>query len=109
MRKDCHAWYKECARCNLLKAKRNLCHAQFRGVSGQSPRKRWAMDYHGVGGEGEKANVLGAIDLDSLFVELRVMKQRTALNVERFVRDRILFKHGIPNIIHSDHARELIG
>ena len=67
------------------------------------------MDYHGVGGEGEKANVLGAIDLDSLYVELRVMKHRTAQNVERFVRDRILFKHGIPNIIHSDHARELIG
>jgi hypothetical protein len=85
MRKDCHAWYKVCARCNLLKAKRNLCHARFRGVSGMSPRKRWAMEYHSVGGEGEKANVLGAIDLDSLYVELRVMKHRTAQNVERFV------------------------
>ena len=37
------------------------------------------------------------------------MKHRTAKNVERFVRDRILLKHGVPNIIHSDHARELIG
>jgi hypothetical protein len=67
------------------------------------------MDYHGVGREGQKANVLGAIDLDALHVELRVMQHRTAENTKRFVRDRILFRHGTPAILHSDHARELIG
>ena len=37
------------------------------------------------------------------------MQHRTAKNIERFVRDRILLTHDTPNSIHSDHARELIG
>jgi len=37
------------------------------------------------------------------------MDHRTAENVQAFVRDRILFRHGTPTSIHSDHARELIG
>ena len=109
MRKDCRKWYAECTRCNLLKAKRNITHAQSRGISGEAPRKRWAMDFHGVGTEDRKANVLGAIDLDSLHIELAIMQHRTATNVMHFVRDRILLRHGTPNSIHSDHARELVG
>ena len=67
------------------------------------------MDFHGVGTDGCKVNILGTIDLDSLHVELALMQHRTAKNVMRFVRDRILLTHGTPNSIHSDHARELIG
>ena len=67
------------------------------------------MDFHGVGTEDRKANVLGAIDLDSLHIKLAIMQHRTATNVMRFVRDRILLRHGTPNSIHSDHAREIIG
>ena len=37
----------------------------YRGLSGEAPRKQWAMDFHGVDTEGEKANVLGAIDMDT--------------------------------------------
>ena len=82
MPKDCCEWYALCPRCNLLKAKRNITHAQSRGVSGEAPHKRWAMDFHGVGTEGRKANILGAIDSDSLHVELGLMQHRTAKNVE---------------------------
>ena len=64
----------------------------------------WAL-----GTEGEKANVLGATDLDSLHVELAVMNHRTALNVRKFIHDRILFRMGTLATIHSDHAQELIG
>jgi hypothetical protein len=67
------------------------------------------MDFHGVGSEGEKANVLGAIDLDSFHVKLSIMEHRAAENVKRFVRDRILFRAGTPFSIHSDHARKLVG
>ena len=109
MRKDVHTWYSECGRCNLLKAKRNLTHASSRGISGEAPRKRWAMDFHGVGTEGRKANILGAIDLDSLHVELALFAHRTAKNVKTFVRDRILLTHGTPKSLHSDHAREFVG
>ena len=67
------------------------------------------MDFHGIGAEGRKTNVLGAVDLGSLWVELKIMDHRTAKNVKTFVRDRILFQWGTPTRIHSDHARELIG
>jgi uncharacterized membrane protein len=39
------------------------------------------MDFHGVGSEGEKANVLGAINLDLFHVELGIMEHQTAENV----------------------------
>ena len=109
MRKDCRTWYLECPRCELLKAKRNLAHATFHCVAGAPPRKRWGMDFHGVGTKDIKGNVLGAIDLDSLWVELHLMEMRSADNVRDFVRDRILFRHGSPQSIYSDHARELVG
>ena len=109
MRRNCHKWYAECAKCELVKTKRNLTHTQFRCVSRGPPHKCWTMDFHGVGAEGCKANVLGVIDLDSLQVKLAIMNHRTAKNVKRFVRDRILFSEGTPVSIHSDHARELIG
>ena len=67
------------------------------------------MDFHGVGTKDIKGNDLGAIDLDSLWVELRLMETRSVDNVRDFVRDRIFFRHGSPQSIHSDHARELIG
>ena len=109
MKRDSRKWYTECSRCELLKAKRNITHSRYRGVSGEAPRKEWQIDFHGVGAEDAKANVLGAIDKNSLHVELDIMNHRTAENVERFIRDRILFRAGTPTNIHSDHARELIG
>ena len=51
---------------------------------------------------------MGAIDLDLLWVELRLMETRSADNVRDFVCDRILFRHGSPQSIHSDHARKLV-
>ena len=69
----------------------------YRGLSGEAPQKRWAMDFHGVGTEGGKANVLGVIDMDTSHVELKLMKRRTAANAKRFIRDRILSRHGTPN------------
>lgn len=109
MHKYCRTWHLECPRCELLKAKRSLAHATFCGVAGGPPRKHWRMDVHGVGTEDVKGNGLGAIDLDSLWVELRLMETRSSDNVRYFVRDQILYRHGSPQSIHSDHARELVG
>ena len=63
------------------------------------------MDFYGA----KDSYVLGLIDLDSLWVELIHMDSRTAANVEAAVRDRILFRHGTPNQIQSDHAQEFVG
>ena len=83
-------------RCKLLKAKRNLAHATFRRAAGGPSRKRWGMDFHGVGTEDVKCNVLGAIDLDSLWVELRLIETISTDNVRDFVRDRKKFQYGFP-------------
>ena len=63
------------------------------------------MDFYGVG----DSYVLGMIDLDSLWVELVHLPDRSAKGVERAIRDQILFRHGTPDQIQSDHAREFIG
>ena len=73
MKRDSCKWYLECSCCELLKAKRNITHSQHRGVSGESPRERWKLKFHGVGAGHAKANDLGAIDKDSLHVELSIM------------------------------------
>ena len=63
--------YVEFSRCELLKAKRKVTHTMYRGLSGGGPRKQWAIDFHGVGIEGEKANVLGTIDMYTSHVEFK--------------------------------------
>ena len=63
------------------------------------------MDFYGVG----DAYVLGIIDLDSLWIELFYTSDRSASGVMRAIKDRIIFRHGVPDIIHSDHAQEFVG
>ena len=104
-RADCRRWYSECSFCNLAKAKRNLAHGRFRAVEGKPPRTRWQMDYYGVG----DGYVLGLIDLDSLWVELTYHESRAASNVCGMIRDKVIFRHGVPDTIHSDHAQEFVG
>ena len=105
MRADTRRAYRACSFCELSKAKRNLTHKKFRAVKGSAPRSRWGMDFYGVG----DSYVLGMIDLDSLWVELAWMETREADNVTAAIRDRILFRHGVPSVIHSDHAAEFVG
>ena len=57
------------------------------------------MHFHGVGAEGREANVFGATDLDSLWVELKIMDHRTAKNVKTFVRETVSFSVGYPPLV----------
>ena len=108
--KDCREWYHECPSCEMTKAKRNHMHSMFRAKKHQQPRSRWGMDFYGWGGDGDgPREILGLIDLDSLWVELVCLDSREAEGVANAIRDRILFRHGTPDQIHSDHAREFVG
>jgi hypothetical protein len=49
------------------------------------------------------------IDLDSLHVELSKCNSQQADVVLRCIRDHILFRHGTPESINCDYARELVG
>ena len=108
--KDCREWYHKCPSCELTKAKRNHMHSMFRAKKHRLPRSRWGMDFYGWGGDGDgPKEILGLIDLDSLWVELVCLDSRDAEGVANAIRDRILFRHGTPDQIHSDHAREFVG
>ena len=108
--KDCREWYHKCPSCELTKAKRNHMHGMFRAKKHRLPRSRWGMDFYGWGGDGDgPKEILGLIDLDSLWVELVCLDSREAEGVANAIRDRILFRHGTPDQIHSDHAREFVG
>ena len=74
-------------------------------MEGGPPRQRWGCDFYGV----ENGNILGMIDLDSLWVELRFTKDRSASSVEAIFRDSVVFRHGPPMELRSDHAREFVG
>jgi len=105
MRSDIQKWYLECRVCEIGNAKRNLMHKRWRAVQGTAPRKRWCMDFHGVADK----HVLGVIDKDSLHIELFGLDDRSAEGVARCIRDTIVFRHGAPVEVTSDHAREFIG
>ena len=80
-------------------------HGMYRAVKAKRPRSRWGMDFYGVG----DTYVLGLIDLGSLWVELVHLPDRSAEGVADATRDRILFRHGTPDQIQSDHAQEFVG
>ena len=106
---DCKKWYHECPECELTKAKRNNMHSMYRAKQARLPRSRWGMDFYSIGNKTNRVEVLGMIDLDSLWVELACLDTRAADGVADAVRDKILFRHGTPDQIHSDHAREFVG
>ena len=83
--RDVQKWYQECPHCELSKSKRNLAHGTYRAGRSRAPRSRWGMDFYGVG----DSYVLGMIDLDSLWVELVHLPDRSAEGVAQAIRDRI--------------------
>ena len=105
LRTDVRKWYAECPTCETSKATRNASHRTWRAVQGGPPRARWGMDFYGIG----DGHVLGLIDLDSRWVEGVYLPTREAAGVKMVIRDRILFQHGKPAELRSDHAREFVG
>jgi hypothetical protein len=105
MRKDTRAWYHDCDFCELSKAKRHFANKQWGATKASPPRSRWGMDFYGM----PDCDILGMIDLDSLWVELAACPSRKAGEAERAVERHILFRHGVPDMIKSDHAKEFVG
>ena len=89
-RRDVRERYAACTFCETAKAKRNLATGRRRAVQGSPPRSRYGMDFYGVG----DGYVLGLIDLDSLWVELKYCEHRSADEVRDAVQMMILKRHG---------------
>jgi hypothetical protein len=105
MRRDVRKWYKDCTFCELSKAKRYFANKKWGATEASPPRLRWGIDFYGM----PDYEILGMIDMDSLHVELAACETRQQTNVEAAIEEHILFRHGVPDEIRSDHAREFIG
>ena len=109
LRKDAQEVCKNCGTCALLNAKRLRAYKHFRAKVYEGPRTAWAFDYHGVAPseEGYK-EVLGGIDLVTGELRLFATKDRTAAITTDCILQGVVFRDGVPLVIHSDHAKEFV-
>ena len=75
MHKLCHEVVKECALCNLLKARMKHAHRHFRARLFCQPRTSYGADYYSVKQNKQGYNnILGIIDLSTGNLILRAVK-----------------------------------
>ena len=110
MRRVCEYVNNRCALCNLLKARMRLAHKHFRAKLHCKPRTSYGADYYAVlqNKEGYN-NILGIIDLAHGFLALVAVKKRSGANTAHAVFYEIVARKGVPQLFHSDAAKELIG
>jgi hypothetical protein len=109
IRKQTREVVRNCAPCQLLKAKRARAHRHFRAKVFCTPRTSWGCDFYGVAEStsGHK-NILGAIDLATSECRLFACKERSAPTVTNCILHGIVLRDGCPLHIHSDAAREFL-
>ena len=74
------------------------------------PRTTWAADYYGVAqSDNGYNNILGYIDLVTLYLVLSAQKTRTGGDCTRSLLYDIILSHGVPIQFHTDAAQEFLG
>ena len=105
----CLAVVKECALCNLLKARMKHAHRHFRAKLCIEPRTSYGADYYSVKqNKHGYNNILGIIDLSTGNLVLRAVKGRNAPNTAHTLFYDVVLHKGIPLRFHSDAAREFL-
>ena len=106
---DCRKFLKDCAGCELEKAKRTEAHAMFSAAPSTAPRSRLCMDFQGQGkaitGETE---ALAVIDAAARYVVVIPLHDRSATAFIPKFLDEVVFRQGPPEILHSDAAQEFL-
>ena len=106
---DVRTWLANCPDCELEKARQSAAHGLFSARPYDAPRSRWAMDFQGQGlaltGE---TQALALIDTSARYVEVLPLKDREAASFVPPFLDRIVFRHGPPDVLHSDAAPEFL-
>lgn len=109
MNKRCHEVVKDCALCNLLKARMKHAHKHFRAKLFCQPRTSYGADYYSVKqSKHGYNNILGMIDLSTGNLVLKAVKGRTAANTAHALFYEIVIRKGVPLRFHSDAAREFL-
>ena len=109
MKRQTRSVVRNCAACQLLKAKRARAHRHFRAKVFCTPRTSWGCDFYGVAKSAAGYNnILGAIDLASSESRLFACRERSAPTVTNCILHGIVLRDGCPLHIHSDAAREFL-
>ena len=106
---DVRRWLANCPDCELQKARQAAAHGLFTARPWDAPRSRWALDFQGQGTAitGE-TQALAFIDTSSRYVEVLALPDREATTFIGPFLDRIVFRHGTPDVLHSDAAPEFM-
>jgi len=106
MSRDVKAWVEKCQHCFLSKQQRNLAHGQFSSREVEAPRIAWALDYvkMSVSRAGNRW-WLTAMDLFTHLLLLTPTKTRMAAEACMVIRDRIVFRFGVPKFFVSDEEK----
>jgi hypothetical protein len=109
MKTDVRRVCSDCEMCENEKGKRRLAHGLFSSDTTTKPRSRYSMDFQGQGlattGETE---ALALIDSFTKTVLLIPLPDRKATTLVPRLLDELHFRHGSPDIIHSDDAPEFL-
>jgi hypothetical protein len=109
MKTDVHRFLTDCEICENERAKRRLAHGMFAGHNISKPRSRYAMDFQGQGqaiiGETE---TLAIIDSFTKTVSVLALPNREAYTLLPPLLDKIFFRRGAPDVIHTDAAPEFM-
>jgi hypothetical protein len=93
---------KDCPQCGLEKARQTTAHALFAARPQDAPRSRWAMDFQGQGlAETGETQALALLDTTARFAVVIPLPDREATTFIPKFLDEIVFKHGVPDILHS--------
>ena len=109
MSKDVKNWVEQCEKCFLAKRKRNLAHGQFSVRRTDGPRIAWLLDYVKMAPSEAGHNYwLTAMDAFTHVLLLTPTKTRTASEACLAIRDRIIFRFGVPGLFVSDEEKAFL-
>lgn len=102
---------KKCTTCNAMNPKFSLSKDYYPTEKGTRPFEIVAIDLITNFPRTKSGNkhVIVAIDAFSKFVELGAIPRKTSTYIRDFIVERILCRHGCPNIIRSDRGKEFLG
>jgi transposase InsO family protein len=110
LRKDAKRVCNRCRHCAQLNSVRQAAHGLFSSQKAESPRALLAMDYTVVGeSESGMKYILVLLDLFSGAIELAATKDQGAKTTCNAFLDKIVWRYGMPLVLFSDAAPQLIG
>ena len=109
MSSDVKRWVSLCTKCDLSKRRRLLAHGQFSNFTTDGPRIAWALDYVKMATSRHGNNYwLTAMDLFTHLLLLTPTRTRSAKEACIAIRDRIIFRFGVPSWFISDEEKAFL-